>query len=163
MVVKVMYGLYILDSGADSHVGGSSWLPLTALSGPLVKFANVIGFDHKSNKKLGLPIVTAVTKNVNNEGETIFLRAKHLIYNASSHHTLLSTYQMRELGIIVDDIPKRHLRDTSTYGTHSITFPKSRHVIPLSTKSAIPSFTVTKPTLSEYIEAEEEDILDIAF
>ena len=52
----------IVDSGADSHVGGNAWLPLTPISGPLVKTANVIGFDESSTCKTGLPIIAAVTK-----------------------------------------------------------------------------------------------------
>ena len=88
--------LCIPDGGADSHVGGRTWLPLTPLSGPTVKFANVTGFDAESAKKFGLPIVQAVVKTKTEDGKTILLRAKHLIYNATSPHTLLSTYQMRE-------------------------------------------------------------------
>ena len=81
--------LCIPDGGADSHVGGRTWLPLTPLSGPNVKFANVAGFDEDSAHKFGLPIVTAVLKAVNEEGKEIILRAKHLIFNATSAHTCL--------------------------------------------------------------------------
>ena len=77
---------------------------LTPLSGPNVKFANVTGFDEEAARNNGLPIVSAILKMVNTEGKDIIVRAKHLIYNATSPHTLLSTYQMRELGVIVDDV-----------------------------------------------------------
>ena len=154
--------LCIPDGGADSHVGGRTWLPLTPLSGPLVKFANVTGFDEHSAKKFGLPIITGVTKTVNEKGDTILLRAKHLIYNATSPHSLLSTYQMRELGIVVDDVTKRHPKDLTTHGTHSITFPKANHVIELATKGALSTFDVEKPTMQEYLHTPEENIVDIA-
>ena len=73
--------LCIIDGGADSHIGGRTWLPLTPLSGPLVKYANVIGFDEKSAKKLGLPIIQAVTKVILPNRERMLLHAKQLIYN----------------------------------------------------------------------------------
>ena len=90
------------------------------------------------------------------------VRAKHLIFNATSPHTLLSTYQMRELGVIVDDVSKRHLKDANTKGTHSISFPRQGHTISLTTKGALPTFPVTKPTLAEYINTPENDIVDIS-
>ncbi len=61
--------LCIPDGGADSHVGGRTWLPLTPLSGPTVKFVNVIGFDEASAKKSGLPIIGAVTKTTTDQGK----------------------------------------------------------------------------------------------
>jgi hypothetical protein len=154
--------LCIPDGGADSHVGGRTWLPLTPLSGPNVKFANVTGFDEESARKFNLPIVAAVLKTVNEEGKEIFLRAKHLIFNATSAHTLLSTYQMRERGIIVDDVSRRHLKDETTNGTHTITFPSEGHVINLTTRGALSTFSVSKPTLSEYLNASESTIVDIS-
>ena len=154
--------LCITDGGADSHVGGRTWLPLTPLSGPTVKFANVTGFDEESAKKFGLPIVQAVIKATSTDGQTIMLRAKHLIYNASCPHTLLSTYQMRELGLIVDDVSKRHLKDAVSNGTHSITFPQSDKSIDLTTRAALSTFSVSKPTLQEYLDTPEEEVLDIA-
>ena len=71
-----------------------------------MKHANVIRFDEKSAKKSGLPIIQAVTKVNMPNGESILLCAKHLIYNEDCSHTLLSNFQMREMGIIVDDMSK---------------------------------------------------------
>ena len=48
------------------------------------------------------------------------LTDKHMVINASSHHTLLNPYQMRELGMIVDDVSKRYLKSANEYGTHTI-------------------------------------------
>ena len=133
-----------------------------SLSGPNVKFANVTGFDEEAAKKFGLPIVAAVLKTVNTEGKEIMMRAKHLIFNATSPHTLLSTYQMRELGIIVDDVSKLHLKDRDNNGTHTISFPIQGHSINLTTKGALSTFPVTNPTLSVYLSTPENDIVDIS-
>ena len=52
------------DGGPDSVIGGPVWLVLTPLSGPLVKFVNVIGFDATAAKKTGLPIMAGAAKAV---------------------------------------------------------------------------------------------------
>jgi len=161
MLAKFTQDLSVADSGADSHVVGKAWLILTPTSGPGVRYANVIGFDEHSAKKFGLPIVSSVTKAITSTGKTVFLRALHSIYNATSPHTLLSNFEMREVGLIVDAVTKRHLKDSNTYGTHSIQTP-SGHVIDLKTRGALPTFDVSKPTLEEYRNAAEEDIIDIA-
>ena len=106
MLVNYTQDLCIPDGGADFNVGGKTWLPLTPLSGPNVKFENVTGFDEEAAKKFGLTILTAVLKTINTDGKEIMMRAKHLIFNATSTHNLMSTYQMRELGVIVDDVSK---------------------------------------------------------
>ena len=150
--------LCIVDSGADSHVGGKAWLPLSPLSGPLVQTANVIGFDEASTKKTGLPIISAVTK-VETQNGIMLLRAKHLIYNHSSKQTLLSTFQMRQRGIIVDDVSKEHWKAPNEKGTQSLTFPNTS--IDLVLRAALFTFKVSKPTMEEYVTFPEERILDI--
>ena len=80
--------LCIVDGGADTHVGGKAWLSLIYLQGPCVK-VNVVGFDETTTRKTGLPIGDMVAKYITQEGKTNFLRAKHMIANASSQNTLL--------------------------------------------------------------------------
>ena len=161
MLSHVKEQICIPDGGADSHVGGMSWLPLTPTSGPLVKFANVIGFDSESARKSGLPIVAAITKVQTTDGTEIILRAKHLVYNGSSPHTLLSTFQMRETGAIVDDVSKRHHKDAVQKGTHSIRFPQG-HVIELKHRAVLSTFESSLPTLEEYNTFPDDRIVDIA-
>ena len=91
------------------------------------------------------------------------MRPKHLIYNETSTHTLLSTYQMQEMGIIVDDVSTHHLKDEDTHGTHSMKFPGSEHTLAPETHGALPTFCVMKQIMEEYMNAQEEDIVDIAF
>jgi len=158
---QVKEQICIPDGGADSHVGGKSWLPLTPINGPLVKFANVIGFDSESARKSGLPIVTAITKVQTTKGTEIILRAKHLVYNESSPHTFLSTLQMRETGAIVDDVSKRHQKDEMRKGTHSIRFPQGQ-VIDLKHRAVLSTFESCLPTLEEYDTFPDDNIVDIA-
>ena len=161
MLSNILTDLCIVDGGADSHVGGKHWLPLTPLSGPNVRLANVTGFDDQAAKKFGLPIVEAVLKVIL-PTRTVFLRTKHLIYNATSRHTLLSNYQMRECALIVDEVHKRHYKDEENAGTHSIRSQTHDCVIPLMTRGALPTFDCHKPTMEEWNNAKEEDTIDIA-
>ena len=163
MLAHVSEDLCIPDGGADSHVGCRTWLPLCGLTGPKIKYTNVTGFDENSAKRSGLPIISAVTKTINQKGENIFLRTKHLIYNHTSNHTLLSTYQMRELGHIVDDVSKRHLKNEQQRDTHKIKFVPGIQEIDLETKAAFPTFKISKPSVKEYESATDEKIIDIAF
>ncbi len=162
MLVNTSLSMCIIDGGADSYVGGKVWLPLSPISGPLVKRANVTGFDSQTTKKNGLPIISGVVKTKVDGNRTIFLRAQHLIYNSTSEHTLLSSFQLREAGFIVDDVSERHKVNQTSQGTHSIIFPDEETQIKLVTRGALSTFEVSKPTMEEYLNAKEEDIYDIS-
>ena len=160
MLGKFREPIVIVDSGADTHIGGKHWLPLTPLEGPLVRRANVVGFDDDASKS-GLPIIEAVTKVVLHSGETVLLRAKHLVYNNTSSHTLLSTYQLRDLGIVVDNIAKSHPKnDSGEMGGQCITFTDGKH-IDLEILSALMTFKAQLPTMEEY-EQSNLPIYDVA-
>ena len=160
LLSQVEQALLIIDAGADSHVGGSHWLPLTPLSGPGVKYANVVGFDDQHARKNGLPIVSAITKVYTDKG-WVLIRAKHLVYNGSTNHSLLSTYQMREMKLLVDDVSRRHVKDEDgNYGTQSIQFPDGC-ILPLSVMSALMTCNAVKPTMDDYTE-QHLPVYDIA-
>ena len=97
--------LSITDNGADTCVIGKGWEILT--SDPNRK-ANVVGFDKKHAVKRNLSIVGAVTAVDLSDGSTILLRVSEAIHNPSEEHSLLSEFQMREFGTIVDSIARRH-------------------------------------------------------
>ena len=151
----------IVDGGADSIVGGDAWLILSPTEGPLVKRANVIGFDRRDAQKLGLAIVIAVSKTTTQTGEERFLHADHLISNPTCPQTLMSSYELREAGLIVDDVSKRHMKSLTERGTSSIMAPNG-DVIPLRTMGALPTFHLVKPTMEEWLNATEEKIINIA-
>ena len=83
-------------------------------------------------------------------------------FNSKSNLTLLSNYQMREAGLLVDDITKMHLKDLTGYGTHCMHNPNSVHTIPFITKSGLPAFRVCKPTMNECLSWPEERMIDIS-
>ena len=67
----------------------------------------MIGFDHKVAVKRNLDIVTACTV-VEVNGESILLQINEAVCNPTSEHSLLSEYQLRDFGIQVNSIAKRH-------------------------------------------------------
>ena len=114
--------LNIIDGGADTHVLGVSWLKLFTANKntPLV---DVIGFDNQTGRKNNLPISPHATKTTDMNGREIILVVAHGVGNPSSKHTLLCSYQMREMGIIVDDVHTRHVKGPmGTLGTQSLVF-----------------------------------------
>ena len=113
--------LAIGDGGADTHLVGSAWLCILKFN----QLANVVGYDEASTKKKGLPMGVYVSMYTTDDGKPIFLRAKHGIQNESSRHTLLSSYQMREVGFVVDDVSTRHMKSPTERRTHSIQIPNN--------------------------------------
>ena len=89
------------------------------------------------------------------------LRAWHIIINPDEKHTLLSNFQMREAGLIVDNVHKHHLKTPEDCGTHSITLPGGEHVIDLSTWTALSTFELKKSTLAECLAFDKTKIFDI--
>lgn len=148
----------IMDSGADCHVGGKHWMPLTPTEGPTVCRATVRRFC-KTITINSLPIVEAITKATDTNGHDIIIRSACIIYDPLLAHLILSTYALRESGAIVDDVSRRHTTSgTGSNGTQAIYFGNGTK-IPLSSHSALMIFHVTLPTYKEYIQALSGEIM----
>src|SRR5210317_1256571 len=132
--------LAIVDGGADTHLVGSAWLCILKFN----QLANVVGYDEASTKTKGLPMGVYVSMYTTDNGKPIFLRAKHGIQNESSKHTLFSSYQMREVGFVVDDVSTRHMKSPTERGTHSIQIPNNI-TIGLQTRAALSTFALSQP------------------
>jgi hypothetical protein len=70
--------------------------------------ANVVGFDHETAIKRNLQIIIAITSLDLPNGQSVLLLVHEGIYNETSHHLLLSEFQLREFGIIINSICHRH-------------------------------------------------------
>ena len=99
------YHISILDGGADTCVLGKGWEVLSIHNS---RRANVVGFDHETAIKRNLPIVSAITALDLPNGQSILLLVHEGIYNETSGHSLLSEFQLREFGKIIDSICRRH-------------------------------------------------------
>jgi hypothetical protein len=99
------YHISILDGCADTCVLGKGWEILSIHSS---RRANVVGFDHETAIKRNLPIVSAITALDLPNGQSVLLLGHEGIYNKTSSHSLLSEFQLREFGIVIDSICHRH-------------------------------------------------------
>ena len=85
------------------------------------------------------------------DGSYRILRVHEAIFNPGSHTTLFSEYQMRENGIVVDSVAKRHTKDyvTKEKGTQSVYLPDGS-VIPLVVRGGLMTFAFSKPSEDHY-------------
>ena len=103
----------IMDDGADTSVIGSSW-NIDSYTG---RSANLVGFDSHAARKSNLAIVSGHCYVHLTPTVTLRLIAHEAIYNPTSPITLLSEYQLREYGAIVDSTATHHRANTHTgYG-----------------------------------------------
>ena len=102
--------------------------------------ADLIGFDEACAKERRLPIGPHATLVKLDNGERIILRAEHGVSNPTANHTLLCTFECREMGIIVDDCHKNHLKSIDgSRGTQSLQF-KDYTTIDLVCRGALMTF-----------------------
>ena len=106
----------ICDSGADSCVVGK----LAKIESITMRTANLVGYDLQTTKSSSLPIVTALLKTLSAENVPLLLRVNEAVYNQNSTITLLSEYQIREYGIVVDSVALKHLTTDKRRGTQTL-------------------------------------------
>lgn len=81
--------------------------------------ANLIGFDRKAAKKKKLPICLAITVIETLNGK-VTLKAHEGVHNKGSQISLLSEFQTRDYGCVVDSLHWDHQLDwNGNYGTQS--------------------------------------------
>ena len=141
--------LSIADGGADTSVIGDGWYVIAYTQ----RMANIIGFDEYSARKHGLPIVTASTLVELPDGRKMIITIHEAVYNKGSRTTLLSNFQLRHHGCIVDDVAKQHRGVDGKSGTQRIESPDDKHdkthVIPMQLRSALMTFPHRLPTKEE--------------
>jgi hypothetical protein len=136
-----------LDSHADTCCAGSNCVVLEYSS----KSCNVIGFnrDNPSDQLLNVPIVKAVTAYNAPTGQTFIIVIPQALYLGDLiTYSLLCPNQLRQYGIIVDDVP-RHLAPDPSKATHSIYIANNDVHIPLQMGGVISLFYTRRPTIPE--------------
>jgi hypothetical protein len=102
---KSIYEYGYIDSGSDTFgIGGKCWV-IDTLTDRKVEIA---GYDNKATVKSNIPIGSAITAVDLPTGETILLRANEATIMGEDANTFFSVTQMREHGVEVHDIAKRH-------------------------------------------------------
>ena len=64
--------------------------------------------------------MTALLKTLSAENVPLLLQVNEAVYNKNSPITLLSEYQMREYGLVVDSVASKHLSAPGTPGTQTL-------------------------------------------
>ena len=97
----------ISDGGADSCILGMNAKVLSYTG----RYANLVGYDPKNTRTEKVPIVSALIKARSSSIGTIPvpLEINEAPYNPTSPITLLSEYQIREYGLIIDSVAKKHV------------------------------------------------------
>ena len=141
----------MLMGGADSCIGGNGWV-VHAYTG---RKANLVGYDERTTKKSNLDICTLMTKvQPNPHKPAMILVAHEIVYNPGSNTTLISEFQVRNHGCILDSVSKSHrLSLEGKNGTQTF-YPRDDIAIPLHLKKGLMGFYITAPT-QEDIESLE--------
>ena len=105
----------ITDGGADSCILGK----YTKVISHTGRFATLVGYDPSTTRSGKIPIVSAYLKvRTSTIGEIpVHLQVHEAPYNHSSPITLLSEYQVREYGLVIDSVAKKHKSAFGNQGT----------------------------------------------
>ena len=138
-----------IDSGADSSVIGKGWYIEHHVMGPdgKPKHANLIGFNKHLSKR-GLPVVCALA--IVEVGTTKhLLRIHQAVYNEKADLTLLSDFQIKENGWIIDSTSRRHKSYNPDGQGHQQMQNDDGVIIPFSVRSCLMTFRIRSPTDAE--------------
>jgi hypothetical protein len=69
---------------------------------------NVVGFVNETTIKWNLPIISTITALDLPNGQSILSLVREGMYNETSNHSLLSEFQLREFGIVIDSMCHRY-------------------------------------------------------
>ena len=142
--------IVISDSGADTTILNDSWLLLTSLKA--CRLANLVGYDPGLGTKKGLPIVDAVAKVTTQAGKHVLVGIHEGVLNSGSPHTLISEFQVRNSGVILDSVARNHrLTPDGLFGTQSMyhDLNNSEDRIEFNLQSGLMTFEISKPSIEE--------------
>ena len=142
----------IADGGADSCIVGKHAKVLSYTG----RFANLIGYDPKNTRTDKVPIVTALLKVKSNctGNIPVLLKVHEAPYNSHSPVTLLSEYQIREYGLVIDSVAKKHMSSHGQKGTQRFEVKGDVH-IDFEDRGGLMGFEILP------LEPGDEDIYDI--
>ena len=112
----------ISDGGADSCVTGQN-ARVVHYTG---RYAHLVGYDPDNTKSPKIPIVTADIKVMAHNDIPIILRIHETPYNEQCPITLLSEYQVREYGLVIDSVATKLKATPKPYGCLLYTSPSPR-------------------------------------
>ena len=127
----------ISDSGADSCCLGKHCHPVSYTG----RYAILVGYNPAQMHSEQIPIVTAYLKVMSQVNIPIVLRVHETPYMQDSDVTLISEYQVREHGIAIDSVSKRHKTAHGTYGKQCMTLSENVY-LPFVDRGGIMGFEI---------------------
>ena len=105
----------ISDGGADSCIVGKH-AKIVSYTG---RVATLVGYNPKKTRTEKVPIVTAliIVRSSSAGGFPVLLKMHECPLNEGSPITLLSEYQIREYGLVIDSVAKKHKSSHGKQGT----------------------------------------------
>jgi hypothetical protein len=114
----------ISDSGADSSILGK-YAHVTAYTG---RYAYLVGYDPNTTRSAKIPIVSGYIKVMSHAAVPVILEIHEAPFNATSPITLISEYQARDYGTIIDSVSKRHKTIAGSFGTQRMVISPDLHI-----------------------------------
>jgi hypothetical protein len=112
--------------------------------------AILVGFDSNFARKKGVPIVTADTVVMMDNNTEVIIRAHETVYNEGSPTALVSEFQVRSHGLVIDSVHKNHVASIDgRKGTQSF-YLSENQVIPLVMKGGLMTFENCEPSPDDY-------------
>ena len=142
-------GIAVSDAGADTSVTDSTWHVTEYIAG---KQAKVIGWDQKPGQKTMRYAHRAFTWLDQGHGKRQLIGIYNTITNPDTKVSLLSEYQLRESGAIVDSVSRKHKLTADLYGTQRCVVPDGSLEIPFQLRESLMTFRTRKPTTAEIDE-----------
>ena len=143
------HGVSISDDGADTIIiGNHGWKILVVCNCAV----NLVGYDSKSTRKPNCPIVCAACVAKQADGSKVLVVAFEGVLNKGSSTSLISEFQVREAGNIIDSVSKRHTGVDGNPGTQCMKLKGDDDdmvTIPFITRSGLMTFEHWEPTDDE--------------
>jgi hypothetical protein len=127
----------ISDSGADSSILGK-YTHVTAYTG---RYAYLVGYDPNTTRSSKIPVVSGYIKVKAHNDIPVILEVHEALFYDKNPITLISEYQARDYGTIIDSVSTRHKTIAGTYGTQRMIISPDLHV-PLVDRGGLMGFEV---------------------
>jgi hypothetical protein len=133
------------DNGADTCIVGTGW----KIVAKIMRKANLVGFDSNYARKKGLPMTTDTVVRLQDSSE-VFIRAHKMVYNEGSPTMLISEFQVRTHGLVLDLVHKEYTASIDGWKGTQFFFLTEEKMIPLIMKGGLLTFEHREPSEEDY-------------
>src|SRR5688500_2361636 len=98
--------------------------------------ASLSGYDPQTTRSNGLSIVTAFIKTLSKKNIPVLLQLHKALHNKNSIISLQSEYQLKEHGVVVNSVARKHLSTGGIHQTQTL-FVSKETVFPLIDRESL--------------------------